>query len=154
MRDKGMNRRRRLLSAALAMTSLGIVPRAFAQRALPTVTVYKNEGCGCCGDWEKHMRTAGFRVESHSLADVTPMKRKLGVPDALRSCHTATVEGYVLEGHVPADDVKRMLRERTRTRGLAVPGMPIGSPGMEQGPPQPYATIAFDESGSRVFARH
>lgn len=100
------------------------------------------------------MRAAGFRLETRNLADVTPLKSKLGVPEALRSCHTATVEDYVLEGHVPAADVKRLLRERTKTRGLAVPGMPIGAPGMEQGPPEPYATIAFDRTGSRVFERH
>jgi hypothetical protein len=147
-------KRRMFLAAGAGTAALALLPKAFAQRAVPTVVVYKNAGCGCCGEWEKHMRAAGFRVESHSVADVIPMKRKLGVPDALQSCHTATVDGYVLEGHVPAGDVKRLLRERTRTRGLAVPGMPVGSPGMEQGPPQPYSTLAFDESGSRVFARH
>jgi hypothetical protein len=147
-------KRRTFLAAGAGTAALALMPEVFAQRALPTVVVYKNAGCGCCGEWEKHMRAAGFRVEGHSVADVMPMKRKLGVPDALQSCHTATVDGYVLEGHVPADDVKRLLRERTKVRGLAVPGMPVGSPGMEGGPPEPYSTVAFDESGSRVFARH
>lgn len=100
------------------------------------------------------MRAAGFRLETRNLADVTAVKRKLGVPEALRSCHTAMLGDYVLEGHVPAADVKRLLRERTKARGLAVPGMPAGAPGMEQGRPQPYSTIAFDASGSRVFERH
>lgn len=149
-----MPRRRSFVLAGAAAVSLGMLPHAWAQHALPTVTVYKSPACGCCGDWEKHMRAAGFRLETRNLADVTPLKSKLGVPEALRSCHTATVEDYVLEGHVPAADVKRLLRERTKTRGLAVPGMPIGAPGMEQGPPEPYATIAFDRTGSRVFERH
>ena len=133
--------------------ALAAVPAAQAQLK-PLVTVYKNPACGCCGEWEKHMRASGFRLETHNVADVTPLKRKLGIPEALYSCHTATVGGYVLEGHVPAGDVKRLLRERARVIGLAVPGMVVGSPGMEQGAPQPYATIAFDERGSRVFARH
>lgn len=147
-------KRRTFLAAGASTAALALLPKAFAQRVLSTLVVYKNAGCGCCGEWEKHMRAAGFRVESHSVADVMPIKRKLGVPEALQSCHTATVDGYVLEGHVPAEDVKRLLRERLRARGLAVPGMPVGSPGMEVGPPEPYSTIAFDESGSRVFARH
>lgn len=133
--------------------ALAAVPAAQAQLK-PLVTVYKNPACGCCGEWEKHMRASGFRVETNAVADVTPLKRKLGIPEALYSCHTATVGGYVLEGHVPAGDVKRLLRERAKLVGLAVPGMVVGSPGMEQGAPQPYSTIAFDDRGSRVFARH
>jgi hypothetical protein len=132
---------------------LAAVPAARAQLR-PLVTVYKSPACGCCGEWEKHMLESGFRVETHKITDVTPMKRKYRVPESMYSCHTATVEGYVLEGHVPAADVKRLLRERARITGLAVPGMIPGSPGMEQGAPQPYATMAFDERGSRVFARH
>ncbi|HEX6320158.1 MAG TPA: DUF411 domain-containing protein [Burkholderiales bacterium] len=134
--------------------TLGVLPAAFAQYALPKVVVYKSPACGCCGEWEKHMRAAGFRLETRNLSDVAAMKSRLGVPEALRSCHTATFGDYVLEGHVPAGDVKRLLRERTKARGLAVPGMPAGAPGMEQGRAQPYATIAFDETGSRVFERH
>ena len=87
-------------------------------------------------------------------AQHAPIKRKLGVPEALYSCHTAVVTDYVVEGHVPAADVWRLLRERPKGKGLAVPGMPIGSPGMEQGPPQPYATMAFDERRAWVFERH
>jgi hypothetical protein len=88
------------------------------------------------------------------LADVAPMKRKLGVPEALYSCHTATVGGYAIEGHVPAADVKRLLRERPSVKGLAVPGMVPGSPGMEGRTAKPYSTLAFDDAGSRVFERH
>jgi len=146
--------RRSFVFAASAVLVLGMLPAARAQQALPPVTVYKSPTCGCCGEWVKHMQASGFRVETREVADVTPIRRKYGVPDELSSCHTAIVGGYAIEGHVPAADIKRLLRERTKAKGLAVPGMVAGSPGMEQGPPQPYATIVFDERGSTVFAQH
>ena len=145
--------RRVFVFAAGAGLALAALPSAHAQYR-PLVTVYKSPACGCCGQWEKHMRESGFRLETNNVSDVTPLKRKYGVPEALHSCHTATVDGYVLEGHVPAADVKRLLRERTKTTGLAVPGMVPGSPGMEQGAPRAYSTIAFDDRGTRVFERH
>jgi hypothetical protein len=145
--------RRVFVFAAGAGLALAALPRAHAQYR-PLVTVYKSPACGCCGEWEKHMRASGFRLETNPVGDVTPLKRKYGIPEPLYSCHTATVGGYVLEGHVPAADVKRLLRERTRATGLAVPGMVPGSPGMEQGAPQPYSTIAFGEGRTRVFERH
>lgn len=149
-----MNRRRYFVLAAGAVLALGMLPAAHAQGALPLVTVYKSPTCGCCGEWVKHMRASGFRVETRDIDDVTPIRRRVGVPDELSSCHTAMVGVYAIEGHVPAADVKRLLREGTKVKGLAVPGMVIGSPGMEQGPAQPYATIAFDEHGHRVFEQH
>lgn len=149
-----MNTRRSFVFAASAVLALSMVPGARAQQALPLVTVYKSPTCGCCGEWAKHMQASGFRVETREVADVTPIRRKYGVPDELSSCHTAIVADYAIEGHVPAADIKRLLRERTKAKGLAVPGMVAGSPGMEQGPPQPYATIVFDERGSKVFAQH
>ena len=152
--EQFMNRRRSFVLAAGAVLALGIVPGARAQQALPLVTVYKEPACGCCGKWAKHMQASGFRVETREVADVTPIRRRYGVPDALSSCHTAIVAGYAIEGHVPAADVKRLLSERTKATGLAVPGMVVGSPGMEQGPPKAYATIVFDERGSKVFERH
>jgi hypothetical protein len=145
-------RRSFLLAAAGAMT-LGVLPNAFAQYAA-TVVVYKSPTCGCCGEWEKHMRAAGFRLDTRPTSDMAAVKDGLGVPEALRSCHTATLGGYVSEGHVPAADVKRLLRERARVTGLAVPGMPVGAPGMEQGPARPYSTFAFGATGTRVFERH
>ena len=144
--------RRSFLHALGGLAALGVLPRARA--AATPVVMYMNAGCGCCELWERHMRAHGFAIEKHTLADVLPMKRTLGVPERLYSCHTALVGGYVLEGHVPAADVQRLLRERPKLKGLAVPGMVIGSAGMEQGPAQPYATIAFDERGERVYARH
>ena len=116
-----MNARRSLLKALAAGLLLPTLIEAQGRRQ---VIVYKNASCGCCGEWEKHMRTAGFAVETITLADVTPVKRNLGVPDALASCHTATIGGYIIEGHVPAEDVNRLLRERPKAKGLAVPGMP------------------------------
>ena len=141
--------RRGFLGAALAVC----LP-ARAQPAPPLLVVYKSPACGCCGGWESHMRSSGFRVDSRPLEDVAARKRALGVPEALASCHTATVGGYVVEGHVPAADVKRLLRERPPALGVAVPGMPVGAPGMEQGAPQPYVTLAFDARRSWIFARH
>jgi hypothetical protein len=152
--EKFMNTRRSFVLAASAVLALGMVPGARSQPALPLVTVYKSPTCGCCGEWVKHMQASGFRVETHEIADVTPIRRKYGVPDELSSCHTAVVGGYAIEGHVPAADIKRLLRERTKAKGLAVPGMVPGSPGMDQGSPQPYATLVFDERGSKVFERH
>lgn len=149
-----VNTRRSFLTATGAVLAIGILPVARAQSVLPLVTIYKNPACGCCGEWVKHMRANGFRVEVHEIVDVAPIRRKAGVPEALASCHTALVGGYAIEGHVPAGDIRRLLRERPKVKGLAVPGMVVGSPGMEQGPAQPYSTIAFDERGSTVFARH
>ncbi len=145
--------RRSFIRALGALSALGVLPRAQAQFATP-MTVYMSPACGCCEEWQKQMRASGFRLEINKLGDVTPVKQKLGVPESMWSCHTATVGDYVVEGHVPASDVKRLLRERSKVKGLAVPGMVPGSPGMEQGRPQPYATLAFDARGSQVYERH
>lgn len=145
--------RRSFICATAAALALGKFAHAGAQDA-PLVRVYKSPACGCCGEWVKHMRANGFRVETHDVADVMPVKRQYGVADELASCHTAVVSGYAIEGHVPASDIQRLLRERPKVRGLAVPGMVPGSPGMDQGSPQPYATLAFDGRGSRIFMRH
>ena len=119
------------------------------------VTVYKTPTCGCCGEWVEHMREHGFEVRVEEHDNVTPIRRRLQIPDTLASCHSADVAGYSLEGHIPATDIKRLLSEKPDIRGLAVPGMPAGSPGMEvDGVTQPYATIAFDGNEGRVFERH
>jgi len=147
--------RRRYLVAAVAATFAS--SRAASARAAPaqTVIVYKNVACGCCGGWIEHMRANGFEVRVHEVADVTPHKQRLGVPMELASCHTAEVGGYAIEGHVPAADVRRLLSERpAAARGLTVPGMVPGSPGMD-GPRTAYTTLVFDASGrSRPYARH
>jgi hypothetical protein len=116
------------------------------------VTVWKAASCGCCAGWVDHMRKAGFAVTVHEVDDVDPVKARLGVPDRLQSCHTAEVDGYVLEGHVPADSVARLLRERPAAKGLAVPGMPQGSPGMETGVKDAYQVVLFGTpEGARVY---
>lgn len=128
--------------------------RASGAEAVEMV-VYRSPTCGCCTAWVEHMRAAGFRVQVEDRVDLAPVKAEAGVPFDLSSCHTAVVEGYVVEGHVPAEDVRRLLAERPDVKGLAVPGMPVGSPGMEGPRPEPYTVVAFDgEGGREVFARH
>lgn len=113
------------------------------------VKVYKPTFCGCCASWVEHMRTAGFEVEVEETDELERVKSELGVPSELESCHTAEVEGYVIEGHVPADVIARLLTERPEVRGIAVPGMPAGSPGMEtsDGQTEPFDIVSFDETG-------
>lgn len=125
--------------------------------ALPLVTVHKSEFCGCCGSWAEHMRKAGFQVEVRNQENLNPIKERVGVPFGKGSCHTAEVGGYFVEGHVPADDVKRLLAEKPKAKGLVVPGMPAGSPGMEVpgGQVTPYSVELVQADGSiTVFARH
>lgn len=120
------------------------------------MTVWKTPWCGCCTAWVQHMRQSGFVVSVTEMDDLAPIKRMAGVPETLQSCHTAKVEGYTIEGHVPADDVMRLLEGKPSSKGLAVPGMPIGSPGMEQGGrTDPYDVIMFGgPGGDRIFASH
>jgi hypothetical protein len=123
----------------------------------PVMEVYKTATCGCCGKWVEHMKAAGFttRVTDLEDADLQKLKGRHGVPDSAKSCHTARVGGYTIEGHVPASEVKRLLVEGRKVVGLAVPGMPLGSPGMEvQGvKPHPYDVLTFDASGNtKVFS--
>ena len=121
----------------------------------PLITVYKSPACGCCGAWVEHLKKNGFNTRVHEVSDVTPYQVKYGVPESLGSCHTAVVGGYAIEGHVPAADIKRLLRERPKAKGIAVPGMPVGSPGMPGPRKDPYETLLFDASGKYVvFERH
>ncbi|MDK9703028.1 MAG: DUF411 domain-containing protein [Sulfuritalea sp.] len=127
---------------------------AFAQGA-PKVDVFKSPSCGCCGAWVEHMRQNGFQVSTHDVADVPAERKKLGMPERLGSCHSAKVAGYVIEGHVPAADIRRLLKEKPRALGLAVPSMVPGSPGMEGPTAKPYATLLVAGDGTtRVFASH
>lgn len=120
------------------------------------VDVYKSPACGCCSQWVDHMKKSGFAVEVHNVRNVTPFREKHGVPESMASCHTALVGGYAIEGHVPAADVKRLLREKPKATGIAVPGMAIGSPGMEQGSSKDaYNVVLFDSSGrTKVYSAH
>ncbi|MEX2466817.1 MAG: DUF411 domain-containing protein [Gemmatimonadota bacterium] len=120
---------------------------------MPTILVYKTATCGCCNGWVEHLREAGFTVDARDVRDLMTVKRDAGVPVAMSSCHTAIVDGYVVEGHVPAEHVAHMLEERPEIVGIAVPGMPIGSPGMEGGTPEPYQVLTIGRDGSsEVFA--
>lgn len=122
--------------------------------AADRVTVYRVQSCGCCGKWAKHLEAAGFDVTVNIIDDVAKAPGRDRVPQQLRSCHTAVVGRYVVEGHVPADVVRNLLRVRPAVEGIAVPGMPAGSPGMESPNPEPYDIIAFDKSGkTTTFAR-
>lgn len=144
------------LAGARALGAQG--PVQGAQPALPTMTVYKSPSCGCCRLWVDHAKASGFTVRVVDTNDLGGVKRDLGVPAQLASCHTVVVGGFLVEGHVPAGDVKRLLATRPRVRGLAVPGMPVGAPGMEQGAPADYDrydVIAFATDGTMsVFATH
>ncbi|HET9985219.1 MAG TPA: DUF411 domain-containing protein [Longimicrobiales bacterium] len=153
-------RSRTWLVLALALGGVGLLAlrlspaprgaRAEDARTGPPVaiTVYKSPSCGCCGQWVEHLKKSGFAVTVVDVDDVMPVKQKYGVPGSVVSCHTARVGGYVVEGHVPADLIRKLLRERPNVAGIAAPGMPVGAPGMEQGGrKEPYDVVAFDRSG-------
>lgn len=115
------------------------------------VEVHKTPECGCCALWAEHLADSGFAVDVDEAAGLNALKARLGVPDALASCHTATVADYVVEGHVPAEAIRRLLALRPNITGLAVPGMPAGSPGMPAEAAEPYDVIAFGPAGTEVF---
>jgi hypothetical protein len=151
-----LSRRGFILSAAGSILLGGTARWSFAQAATP-VTVYKSRTCGCCAKWVDHLRDNGFSPTARDEEEMDQLKDELGIPQALRSCHTAIVGQYLIEGHVPAADIRRLLAERPKAAGLAVPGMPSGSPGMAQpGDPEGgYDVLAFQSNGStRVFASH
>lgn len=147
--------KRRHFTTLIALAPLPGVA-ATPAAALPPVAVFKNPSCSCCGAWVDHLKAAGFSVRVSEVDDTAPVRRRHGLPDRYASCHTALVAGYVLEGHVPAADVKRLLALKPAAVGLAVPGMPIGSPGMEQGPRvERYQVLLVDRAGqAQVFATH
>lgn len=119
----------------------------------PVVTVYKDPNCGCCNNWVEHLKEHGFAVETVDMADLSLLKQKHGIRAELQSCHTALVGDYAIEGHVPADLIRKLLKEKPAVAGLAVPGMPIGSPGMEGAISERYAVLTFDKTGkTAVYA--
>ena len=150
--------------ATPAMVALPAQASTAAARAVPTSTtglpallVHKQESCGCCGAWVEHMREAGFAVEVRNLEDVQPVKSRLGSPDGMASCHTGEIAGYFIEGHVPASDIKRLLKEKPQAKGLVLPGMPMGSPGMESpdGRVEPYTVEIVDLDGTvKAYSQH
>lgn len=149
--------RRRAVLALVALAA--VAPPARAQRELPEVEVYKSPSCGCCNDWIEHLRAAGFKVRANDVPAPGAYRARFGLPERYGSCHTALVGGYVVEGHVPAREIKRLLAERPDAVGLAVPGMPVGSPGMDGpeygGRVDPYDVLLVRRDGSSaVFAAY
>lgn len=148
-----MNRRQ----ALLGLCALPAVAHIATAAATPTVVVNKTPTCGCCGVWVKHLQAAGFAVQVNDLENLAPIKERVGVPFGMGSCHTAEVDGYFIEGHVPAGDIKRLLRDKPQAKGLTVPGMPAGSPGMEvpSGRVDRYDVLLVGKDGkTSVFATH
>lgn len=147
----------RAIAVTVGLTAgWGLAASSVAQEK-PTMTVYKTATCGCCGKWIEYMRTNGFEVKTVDMPEVTSVKQSYGVRPEAASCHTALVGGYVVEGHVPASAVKKLLKEKPKITGIAVPGMPVGSPGMEvpSGEVEAYNVVAFDKSGTMtVFEKH
>ena len=143
-------------TSLLAMTLSGC-SRTSAEPALPIVKVTKSPTCGCCKVWVDRLKQAGFQVEVNDVDNMSPVKERVGLPYGMGSCHTAEVDGYFVEGHVPVDDIKRLLRERPKAKGIAVTGMPAGSPGMEvpSGRVDPYEVFLVAPDGTTsVYAKH
>jgi hypothetical protein len=147
-----------LKTATLAFAAVFTLaaPALADQAAKPPMTVYKSPTCGCCGGWIDHMRAAGYQIETKDTDAMDTVKELMGVPAEMASCHTATIDGDLIEGHVPADAVDKLLAERPQATGLAVPGMPIGSPGMEMnGQTEPYTAMLFNRDGTaRPFVEY
>jgi hypothetical protein len=144
----------RLALAGVALPLVNVAPGRARAETLPSVVVWKDPNCGCCGNWIRHMRDAGFSVSVRDTADMAAVKLARSVPDALQSCHTAVVRGYVVEGHVPAADIRRLIAEQPSAKGLAMPGMPQSAPGMDQ-TGEPYTVVLFGTpTGDRVYAQH
>lgn len=149
-----LSRRTLIVRGATMLAALALPGRVGAQKPAVAMLVYKDPNCGCCRNWVELMQKAGFEVSSRDTPDMQAIKQRYKVTQALASCHTALVGGYVVEGHVPADLVQRLIREKPKAVGLAVPGMPMGSPGMEGPTKDAYDVVLFDATGkSTVYAR-
>lgn len=129
-------------------------PLLASAAAAPVVEDYKSKDCGCCEGWIEHLKSNGFAVKSHNVENPSDYREKFGIPQELGSCHTGLVQGYALEGHVPASEIKRLLAERPKAKGLAVPSMPLGSPGMEGKRRDPYDVFLVQADGSRSIFKH
>ena len=138
-------------SALALVAAFLVLQRSPAEAESAAIRVHKDPNCSCCAGWVRHLKDAGFAVRVEETANLQPVRKRLGVPADLAACHTAEVDGYVLEGHVPAVAVRRLLEQRPTAIGLAVPGMPAGSPGMEGGTPQRYDVVLFGANGRQSF---
>lgn len=143
---------RRVFLGLIGVVASGAI-QVPAQAGPSAITVHKDPNCGCCSGWVRHLQDAGFAVQVDETLELELLRTRLGVPPELAACHTAEVDGYLIEGHVPAAAVRRLLAERPEGKGLAVPGMPAGSPGMEGGTPQSYAVLLFGAHGHVPFMR-
>jgi hypothetical protein len=147
-----------ILTLTVALLSPGAVAakaKAVKSAGEPKIVVHKSPTCGCCGEWEKHLKREGFKVESRITENMSQKKTELGVPQSVQSCHTAVVDGYVVEGHVPAASIRKLLKEKPKIKGIAVPGMPVGSPGMEGPHPEKYEVVTFGGDGkTKVYDRY
>ena len=154
---------RRIFAAVFVAALVLISGSAIAQRRgssamagnTQVVQVYKSPTCGCCANWVKHLEQAGFKTQVHEMTDVSSVKAEYKVPARAQSCHTARVQGFTVEGHVPPSEVKRLLKEKPEVKGIAVAGMPLGSPGMEVSgmKPHPYNVLTFDaRGGTKVYS--
>lgn len=137
----------------LAVAALIALPM-LASAATQAVEVYKNASCGCCEEWVKHLRANGFKVNAHNVANPSDTREKMAMPDRLGSCHTAVIGGYVIEGHVPSAEIKRLLAEKAKAKGLAVPAMPVGSPGMQGPTRMAYDVLLVRNDGSTTVYKH
>nr|WP_315249521.1 DUF411 domain-containing protein [uncultured Duganella sp.] len=139
---------------AVRLAAISLLLASVAHAAAQDIDVYKRATCGCCAKWVEHLRSNGFMPQVHELEDIDPVKRRLGVAPELSSCHTAQIGGYVIEGHVPADLIRKLLKEHPDARGLAVPSMPAGAPGMEGASKMAYDVLLIKRDGSySVYAR-
>lgn len=146
---------RYIAAIAVAAASLAACSKSLPADA-PQMVVYKTSRCQCCSRWLAHLHEHGIATKVELTSDLVSVRARLGVPESLASCHTGVIGGYLVEGHVPAEDIKRLLSERPSAKGIAVPSMPVGSPGMEMGDRQdPYDVLLFDETGkTQIFAHH
>ena len=145
--ESSLTRRSALFAAIASLMQTGTLLAGEKQ----VITVHKDPTCGCCSGWVQHLQKSGFDTKVLDTRDLDAVKKRLGVPDDLAACHTAEVAGYIIEGHVPAAALKRFLAEKPNATGLAVPGMPIGSPGMEGGRPEKYDVVLFTPNGRRTY---
>lgn len=145
--------KRRTLLQALLVNAVGL-PLIASAAVGPVIEVYKSAECGCCTEWVKHLQSNGFTVKAYNVANPSSYREKFGIPNALGSCHTALVQGYAIEGHVPASDIKRLLLEKPKAIGLAVPSMPLGSPGMEGPRNDPYDVFLVQANSHYSTYRH
>ncbi|UVW30657.1 DUF411 domain-containing protein [Massilia sp. H6] len=144
---------KRRLFSQVALAAALFTP-VFAMAAAPIIEVFKTESCGCCGAWVEHLKANGFATRVVNVENPSDYRQRGGIPDKLGSCHTGMVQGYAIEGHVPASDIKRLLAQKPKAKGLAVPAMPLGSPGMEGPRKDPYDVLLVQANGSTKVFKH